>query len=122
MRTRKSSPFLLLVSLALGLSAMWIVASPVGATGDFVTGGFWVTLISGKPVAASWSSGCGECRLVWYASCDYYAGGLDCSGGSVPAISCARSEDAWGVSGAGSPGYCSGDPGCEWIHGGSCFY
>ncbi len=38
MRTRMCSPLLLLVGLTLGLTAMWAVASPVGATGDLVTG------------------------------------------------------------------------------------
>lgn len=94
MQTRMSSPLLLLVGLTLGLLAMWASASPLGATGDLVTGG-WTACSSGGSnwfgVPSDWhcTTHCqsGKCSNDYLDSCSNYAYG-NCSAGPITIVSC----------------------------------
>jgi hypothetical protein len=96
MRIRMSSPLLLLIGLTLGLLGMWASASPLGATGDLVTGGWVACSVDGEATwfAASTAWMCddgdcstGKCSSQWSSTCSQWAGGV-CSGGSITVISC----------------------------------
>ncbi len=97
MRTKMFSPFLLLVGLVLGLLAMWAGASPLGVTGDLVTGGTaeaWIgcgvdPVYYGVPYAL----GCGECWSnkcsgTSTTTCGSFAGAGACYGGSITIVTC----------------------------------
>lgn len=53
MRIRMSSPLLLLVGLIVGLLAMWASVSPIGSTGDLVTGGWTWCIWDGEYYACA---------------------------------------------------------------------
>jgi hypothetical protein len=88
MRTRMFSPLLLVVGVTLGLMAMWTVASPVGTTGDLITGG-WITCTWDAKRYACGSTSCDSeyCQSSALQSCELYAYG-DCSGGYITVASC----------------------------------
>ncbi len=110
MKTRTFSPLLLLVSLALGLTAMWVVASPVGATGDLVTGGW--THCGYACTGMSWD----PCVTTTVESCSAYEHG-DCGSGYISVATCAPSGQ-YEAYAARLPGPCSG---CTWIPSATCY-
>ena len=114
MRTRMFSPLLLVAGLILGLLAMWAGASPVGATGDLVTGGWdhcWFTATGDWGGASPCLGSCPECGGDFPASC----GAGNCGGGTIMIISC--SSGAQGrVAGGATP--CSG---CPNYHSHTCY-
>jgi disulfide bond formation protein DsbB len=95
MRTRMSSPLLLLVGLTLGLLAMWASVSPLGTSGDLVTGGWVACSTDGGSnwfgVPGDWHCenhcGSGNCSNDYSDSCSNYAYG-NCSAGSITIVSC----------------------------------
>jgi len=128
MRTRMSSPVLLLIGLALGLLAMWAAASPVGATGDLVTGGWEACSIDGGstwfacPSLWHCNNPCktGKCSIDYSVSCSSIDYG-SCSGGSVTLISCDSSGPGT-ISDSGMVAcYCT-DPGGDFqVVSGTCY-
>lgn len=94
MRTRMFSPFLLLVGLTLGLLAMWASASPLGATGDLVTGGWVACTIDSEDTwfatPSEWhcENHCysERCSNDYSSTCSGYD--EECTGGSITVISC----------------------------------
>ncbi len=100
MRTRMFSPFLLLAGLIVGLLAMWAGASPLGTTGDLITGG-WVECGFGG-ASPYWATPNGEscdqcgdrkCSGSYSSTCSSYDGPGYCSGGSITVVICASGGD-----------------------------
>jgi hypothetical protein len=98
MRIRMFSPFLLLIGLTLGLLAMWASASPLGATGDLVTGGWTACSVwmgeEWSPYFGVPSNGncdqCGanKCDGTSSTNCSNYGGAGSCWGGTITIITC----------------------------------
>lgn len=108
MRIRMSSPSVLLIGLIVGLLAMWAVASPVGATGDLITGGWTTCYYTSGPFACS-SSSCSTgqtCTGTELKSCSTWEGLGTCSGGYIAVATC-TAGGTW-LPYPGAPSSCSG--------------
>jgi len=117
MRTQTSHPGLLLISLMLGLMAMWAVASPVGSSGDLITGG-WTWCYWGDSFAcASTSCETQPCHGVTLTSCSNYNYDV-CPGGYIAVTSCGPGGGSlYAYPGGGSP--CGGS--CFGIQNWTCY-
>jgi hypothetical protein len=117
MRTQISHPALLLISLTAGLLAMWAVASPVGATGDLVTGG-WTKCVWGYYYACS-SKTCDTetCTGSWLVSCSACEDGA-CTGGYITMATCTAGGSWFAYPGGASSCYGTG---CNEVHDATCY-
>jgi hypothetical protein len=108
MRIRMSSPLLLLTGLIVGLLAMWAVASPVGTTGDLITGG-WTTCYAGVAWYACSSKSCESgitCTGTELKTCSTYDVPGACSGGYISVATC-TAGGSW-YPHPGAPSGCTG--------------
>jgi hypothetical protein len=113
------SPVLLLLGLTLGLMAMWAVASPVGATGDLITGG-WTTCWVGSERFACDSSACSTetCRGEGLDPCEDFSGEHACYGGYINVASCSGIGTPYAYPVGTQP--CVGQT-CLTVHSATCY-
>ena len=119
MKSMRFSHVSLMAGLILGLTALWVGASPIGVAGDLVSGG-WSTCTDqyGNTVAATlgnWT--CPPCQGVLTRYCYEYNGG-NCTGGSITVAITTTGQPGLTVH---SAGYipCSGS--CFNIYAGDCY-
>jgi hypothetical protein len=124
MKAGMFSPLLLLVSLTLGLVAMWAVASPVGATGDLRVGGTWYGCgdrNDGRILQfACTSSGgtCGNCSGTQLQSCSNFGSGY-CTDGYIRVALCSPGGSYLPYGGTVEP--CGGGGICDGIKTATCY-
>jgi hypothetical protein len=116
MKSMKLSHMSLAVGLLIGLLALWVGATPVGAGGDLVTGGWtmcWVNHNGQWYIVGATATPCDPCRGTSYAYCSGYPG---CVGGGITVVL------------SGSPGHtphpaglttCTGS--CQGMYEGTCY-
>jgi hypothetical protein len=71
MKWMKFSHVSLVIGLVLGMMALWAEATPIGVSGDLVTGGWTGCYKSGIYIAAT-SSSCDPCQGVIISHCYEY--------------------------------------------------
>jgi len=117
----KSTKFLhvsLVVGLVLGLMALWVGASPIGTSGDLVTGG-WTTCWAyddGWNIVAATSWDCDPCQGTLTRYCYEYD--VSCNGGSISVVMVTGGPGNTPHSAGYAP--CT-EGACEGINAGSCY-
>jgi hypothetical protein len=79
MKRIRRSQVPLFLGLALGLMALWVTASPVGASGDLITGSWTACWVQGTKIAST-ESYCPGCAGTYLGYC---SDGLGCFGGNI---------------------------------------
>ena len=118
MKSMKLPHVALVLSLVLGMTALWAGAMPVGASGDLVTGGWVACFLQSEwlQIAAT-SSPCDPCRGTLVRYC--YEGGYPaCSGGAITVVIAGGPGATPHSNGGGS---CSGSVWCNATYDGTCY-